>query len=157
MSDETHKAPLIDRRESEVDKEAWHLSKSVPLAFVITLLFQTIVLVSWAATFKAEFVSFRESATRQFTEMRAYVDAKTVDRITEAEVKAELRARDTQLRLAEKHNDRMLLEVQSLKRSIDNKLGSFESKLVRIEDKMDDHTAQRQGNHYPSNGNGNGG
>ena len=123
-----------ERRESAVDKEAWHLSKSVPLAFVIALMVQTAALVSWAVTFRAEFVSFRAETDRRFDQERRLVEQKTQDRITNARVIAELKIRDERLRAVEKMDDQTQQTVLRLQSNIENK-------LQRIEAKMDDHAA----------------
>jgi len=120
------------RRESKTDQEAWHLSKSVPVAFVIALMIQTAALVSWAVTFRAEFVSHRDVTTKQFVDMKDYIDAKTRDRITGNEVRAEFRSRDFHLRTIEQKDSDILKEVRRVQSSIENRLG-------RIEKKIDDH------------------
>jgi len=117
--------------DSNTDREAWHLSKSVPLAFVVTLLVQTVVLVSWAATFKQEFVSFRTSADRQFTEMRTYIDAKTTDRYTRAQASAELAVRDAHIRNIEARDKQMFEEIRRFQDQVSSKLERIENKIDR--------------------------
>ena len=126
---------LQDRRaESEVDQEAWHLSKSVPLAFVITLILQTAVLVSWAATFRAEFTAHRDVSLREFSDIRTYIDSKTNDRITGAEVRAEFRTRDQRMQSIEKHDDAMLGQIRRVQEQIGRKLERIETKLDKVSD-----------------------
>ena len=120
---------FIDRRESLVDRDAWHLSKSVPLAFVIALLIQTTALVSWAVTFRAEFVAYRNMTTKQFSDLKDYIDSKTGDRITAAEVRAELRTRDYQLNVIERKDSEILGEVRRIQSSIQDRLGRIEAKI----------------------------
>lgn len=115
--------------DSAVDREAWHLSKSVPLAFVLTLLIQTVVLVSWAATFKAEFLSFRDEALRQFSELRQYVDTKTTDRITSREVNAEMRVKEQQLHAIERRDEQMFDEIRRVSSVTNNRLERIEAKI----------------------------
>jgi biopolymer transport protein ExbB/TolQ len=117
--------------DSNTDREAWHLSKSVPLAFVVTLLLQTIVLVSWAATFKQEFVSFRAQADRQFTEIRTYIDAKTTDRYTRAQASAELAVRDAHIRNIEARDQQMFEEIRRFQDQVSSKLERIENKIDR--------------------------
>ena len=124
--------------DTRVDREAWHLSKSVPLAFVVTLLIQTVVLVSWAATFKQEFVSFRSQADRQFTEMRTYIDARTTDRYTRAQASAELAIRDAHIRNIESRDQQMFEEIRRFQDQVS-------SKLERIEAKIDRHQRNKNG------------
>lgn len=120
---------LIERRESPVDRDAWHLSKSVPLAFVIVLLIQTTALVSWAVTFRTEFVAYRDLTSKQFNDLKDYINNKTSDRITAAEVRAELRTRDYQLNAIERKDSEILGEVRRVQSSIQNRLGRIEAKI----------------------------
>ena len=121
----------IIQPDTAVDKEAWHLSKSVPLAFVLTLLVQTVVLVSWAATFKAEFVSFKDEAYRQFTDIRTYVNEKTNDRITGREVESELKARDSRIQSIERRDEQVFEEIKRIHLLLNSRLERIEGKIDR--------------------------
>lgn len=114
--------------EEEV-KESWHLSKSVPIALVLALIVQTIALVSWAATFKAEFEAFRAEARKELIDVQSDIEDKTRDRITSREVFAELRARDQRMQSLEKDDDQLVKELARLHQILTQRLDRIETKI----------------------------
>lgn len=119
---------------SERRKEPWHLSRGVPIAIVGALLLQTVVLTTWAATFKSEFVSYRSLSERQFSDMKDYIDARTEDRYTLPQAIAEARTRDVQITQLKEKDLEVMTQMKDCQRSINNR-------LQRIEDKIDNHQA----------------
>lgn len=134
MTDISHPYDGPDRR-----KESWHLSKSVPMGFIFALIVQTAVLVSWASTFKAEFVAFREDTRKSEVNLRDYIDAKTRDRITSRTVDAEFRSRDSQITGLQRANERLLTDIRQ-------QHIQMISRLDRIEKKIDSHLSSKNGN-----------
>ncbi len=142
--DDHHSRGHNDRRYhgQERRKDEWHLSKNVPITLVAALIIQTVVLTTWAATFKAEFVSYRQTSEKEFVEMKAYIDARTQDRYTWKQAQAELKTRDVVLNTLKDKDSEILQNVRSCQNNISDR-------LRRIEDKLDEHVL----NSHRANGN----
>jgi outer membrane lipopolysaccharide assembly protein LptE/RlpB len=109
------------------------------MGFIFALIVQTAVLVSWASTFKAEFVAFREDTRKSEVNLRDYIDAKTRDRITSRTVDAEFRSRDSQITGLQRANERLLTDIRQ-------QHIQMISRLDRIEKKIDSHLSSKNGN-----------
>ena len=106
-------------------KEPWHMSKSVPISLVLALAIQTVGLVAWASTFRAEFVAFRDATSLRIDSFQGNVD----DRYRKSEALAQLQLRDERIaRNAEKFND-IQIAVKALDHSLDAKFDRLSESL----------------------------
>ena len=106
-------------------KEPWHMSKSVPISLVLALAIQTVGLVAWASTFRAEFVAFRDATDVQISAFQGSI----ADRYRKSEAVAQLQLRDERIA----RNSEKFTEIQVAVKALDN---SLDSKFDRLSESL---------------------
>lgn len=127
---------VLDRKKSE----PWHLSKNVPITLLLAIVIQTIGLVSWASTFRAEFVAFRESTDTRISAFSTKVD----DRYRKSEALVQLQLRDERIaRVAEKFQDVKSI-VESLNLKLDSRFEKLERTINRLHEDVNSHNRRKE-------------
>lgn len=112
-----------DRREET--KEHWHTSKSVPISIIFAILVQTIMLIIWASTFRAEFVAHEKRAAERFTSLEDRMH-NTYDKDT---LKAHLQLRDQKIETVNTNITAMATTLNRMYDKVDKKLDECDRRM----------------------------
>lgn len=106
------------------EREKWHVGREVPLAVISTLCVMILAQIGTWQAFKNEVENYMEFQQDQRIEdiktMRAYVEARTDDRIRGSQVHSMLEVRDVKHEALVKQVDRMSSEITRLARTVND-------------------------------------
>lgn len=115
---------VVDR----IQKEPWHLSKSVPLSLIMAIFIQTIIVAGAWFTHKSDFENFKEATRAQLVTFSTTLD----DRYRKSQAQSDFALRDERIAALKESLLHMTVSLSQLDKSLDDKFDKL-TDLIRDE------------------------